>query len=105
MQPQPKPYSNPEEFSCQEKWALKLKGETEVQTEVGFADLVTKTHCYEVKAARKWKQAIGQSLTYSFYLGKKPGLILYNSKSQLNGRTYYILEVCKHFGIKLIFDS
>lgn len=39
-------------------------------------DIVTKTHAIEVDYARKWAEAIGQSLHYSVLTGKLPGILL-----------------------------
>ena len=39
-------------------------------------DLVTKTHAIEVDFARKWAEAIGQSLNYGLITGKSGGIVL-----------------------------
>jgi len=55
------------ERKAQIRLAKELKGETEVLTEVGSIDVLTKTEIIEVKLAKGWKHAIGQVVCYGFY--------------------------------------
>ena len=61
----------------QDKFALEINGETEVVTGDGTrCDILTETHAIEVDFARKWGEAIGQSLNYSFQLNRRAGILL-----------------------------
>ncbi len=42
-----------------------LGGEIEVETEIGYIDLLTDTEIIEIKKGSNWKHAIGQILTYA----------------------------------------
>ena len=39
-------------------------------------DILTATHAIEVDFAKKWAEAIGQSLNYAMHTGKRPGVAL-----------------------------
>ena len=39
-------------------------------------DILTATHAIEVDFAKKWAEAIGQSLNYALHTGKRPGVAL-----------------------------
>lgn len=60
----------------QAEWC-KGRGKTEVvlpdRTRV---DCLTKTHAIEFDFGKKWQEAIGQSLYYSFQTGKRAGVVL-----------------------------
>ena len=61
----------------QEKLAKKLLAQQEVVMSDGTrCDLVTETHAIEVDFARKWAEAIGQSLNYGRMTGKSAGIVL-----------------------------
>ena len=60
------------------KWlATQRDGQAEVVLIDGSrADIINDTHAYEVEWAKKWPEAIGQSLLYAQLSGKKPAIIL-----------------------------
>ena len=61
----------------QEKFAREIGGQVEVVMKDGTrCDILTSTHAIEVDFARKWAEAIGQCLHYSFHTGKKPAVAL-----------------------------
>ena len=61
----------------QEKFAKEIDGQVEVIMKDGTrCDILTSTHAIEVDFARKWAEAIGQCLHYSFHTGKKPAVAL-----------------------------
>ncbi len=64
-------------------------------------DILTEEYAIEVDFAKKWAEAIGQSLNYSIQFNKKAGivLILENSKDY----KYYIRlnTIIKHFNLKI----
>ena len=61
----------------QEKFAREIGGQVEVVMEDGTrCDILTATHAIEVDFAKKWAEAIGQSLNYAMHTGKRPGVAL-----------------------------
>ena len=61
----------------QEIFADEVNGSVEVVMSDGTrCDILTETHAIEVDFARKWAEAIGQSLNYSTLTGKIPGVLL-----------------------------
>jgi len=69
-------YSRSERF-YQNVWCKQHDGETEVVlSDRTRCDCLTSTHAVEVDFARKWKEAIRQSLHYSRQTGKRAGIVL-----------------------------
>lgn len=65
------------ERDYQNAWRAEHGGETEVVLSDGTRiDIETETHAIEVDFARKWAEAIGQSLHYAEMTGKEPGIVL-----------------------------
>ena len=61
----------------QEKFAKEIGGQVEVVMKDGTrCDIRTATHAIEVDFARKWAEAIGQSLHYALHTGKSPAVAL-----------------------------
>ena len=61
----------------QEKFAREIGGQIEVVMKDGTrCDILTSTHAIEVDFARKWAEAIGQSLNYAMQTGKRPAVAL-----------------------------
>jgi hypothetical protein len=61
----------------QEKFAREIGGQVEVVMKDGTrCDILTATHAIEVDFAKKWAEAIGQSLNYAMHTGKRPGVAL-----------------------------
>lgn len=61
----------------QDIFAAKVGGQTEVTAGDGTrCDILTPTHAIEVDFARKWGEAIGQSLNYGFQFNRKAGILL-----------------------------
>ena len=61
----------------QEKFAREIGGQIEVVMKDGTrCDILTATHAIEVDFAKKWAEAIGQSLHYALHTGKRPGVAL-----------------------------
>jgi hypothetical protein len=61
----------------QEKFAREISGQVEVVMKDGTrCDILTATHAIEVDFAKKWAEAIGQSLNYAMQTGKRPGVAL-----------------------------
>ena len=61
----------------QEKFAREIGGQVEVVMKDGTrCDILTATHAIEVDFAKKWAEAIGQSLHYAMHTGKRPAVAL-----------------------------
>jgi hypothetical protein len=61
----------------QEKFAREIGGQVEVVMKDGTrCDILTATHAIEVDFAKKWAEAIGQSLNYAMQTGKRPAVAL-----------------------------
>ena len=55
------------ERKIQTQLSRRLQGNIEVPCPIGRIDIVTDTHIIEVKRFLKWKNALGQILTYAVY--------------------------------------
>ena len=61
----------------QDIFAAQLGGRTDVTMgDRTRCDIVTATHAIEVDWSKKWAEAIGQSLNYSFQTNLRAGIIL-----------------------------
>ena len=61
----------------QERWCAERDGQVEVRLPDGTrADCITKTNAIEFDFARKFYEAIGQSLYYGIQTGLRPGIVL-----------------------------
>ncbi|MCD6459435.1 hypothetical protein J7L67_02055 [bacterium] len=75
--PDPQPAEKKTERDYQEQWAREHGAKIEVQLRDGTrVDCLTDTHAIEVDFARKWTEAIGQSMHYSRMTGKRAGIVL-----------------------------
>ena len=64
-------------------------------------DIVTKTHAIEADYAKKWAQAIGQSLHYSELLGKKPGILILKRSDSEWRHLVRVARLCGKYDITL----
>ena len=70
-------FAAPSESWYQDVWCLGKGGEVEHRLDDGRRiDCLTQTHAIEVEFARKWPEAVGQSLDYSMLTGKQAGVVL-----------------------------
>lgn len=61
----------------QDVWCASYDGQTEVEQDDGTrVDCLTDSHAIEVEFARKWQEAIGQSLHYALKTGRSAGIVL-----------------------------
>ncbi|GAA4648275.1 hypothetical protein GCM10023116_05420 [Kistimonas scapharcae] len=61
----------------QDVWCEGYDGQTEVEQDDGTrVDCLTSNHAIEMEFARKWPEAIGQSLHYSLKTGRNAGIVL-----------------------------
>ncbi len=69
--------SKPKEHWYQDVWCKGKGGQIEFKLNDGRrVDCLTAEHAIEVEFARKWPEAIGQSLDYSMLTGRKAGIVL-----------------------------
>ncbi len=78
------------------------KGQSEVIMPDGSrADCVTDTHAYEVEKARKFKDAIGQSLHYARHTGLKPGIVLIIEKDSDYRYAFELSETLRRWDLDI----
>jgi hypothetical protein len=82
---------------------LLLAGQIEVETEVGYIDLLTDDEIIEIKDGKFWKHALGQILSYSIdYPNHKKRIHLFNiGEYNLN----LIKDKCLKFNINVTFEK
>lgn len=87
-------YSNKNiETNIRDRLSKELNGETEVNTEFGKIDLLTKDEIVEIKHLNKWKHAFGQVLSYSkFYPNHKMRIHLFYFEDEYKD----IMEIKKY---------
>lgn len=85
----------------QQQWCDERNGVMEYRVPGGRVDCLTDTHAVEVDFARKWAEAIGQSLYYAHYTGKKPGILLIVSTGKDQIRLKNIKPVVEKLGIEV----
>jgi len=70
-------YSPPKEHWYQDVWCQGQGGMTEYRVSGGLrVDCLTDEYAIEMDFARKWSEAIGQSMEYSMLTEKKAGIVL-----------------------------
>lgn len=80
------------------------EAEVEVETAVGFIDLLTNTRLIEIKIAQEWKHAVGQLLCYSeFFPDRELWLYLFDCEEEAGDPTEQDLvdQICGKHGIKV----
>jgi len=86
----------------QEKLAKKLLAQQEVVMPDGTrCDLVTETHAIEVDFARKWAEAIGQSLNYGRMTGKSAGIVLIIEKDGDSRHVERVKDIIRTYNLPL----
>ncbi|MCL6270031.1 hypothetical protein M3P05_08815 [Sansalvadorimonas sp. 2012CJ34-2] len=90
------------EFWYQKVWCEGKGGKVEHELPQGpRVDCLTKTHAIEMDFARKWPEAIGQSLHYSLLTGLEAGIVLILKSP---GETHHIhaaRKVIKHYQLPI----
>lgn len=91
---------NEKEIEIQKKLQEELGGSIEVQTDVGFIDLLTNIEIIEIKNGKNWKHAVGQILIYSLrYPNHKKRIHLFDiSKSEI------IEKSCRMYDIEVTYE-
>lgn len=72
-----------------------------VLTDKTRVDCLTGTHAIEFDFARKWAEAIGQSLHYGQATGKKPGIVLIIESDKSTRYLRRLQEIVKHFALPI----
>lgn len=95
-------HKHPEAY-YQNKWC-KNKGTTEYKlADNTRVDCLTDTHAIEFDFAKKWAEAIGQSLHYARMTKKKAGIVLIIEKEKDFVYFERIKPLCEELGIELWF--
>lgn len=82
----------------QKIWCDERGGEAEVyMPDRTWCDCLTDTHAVEVDFARKWYEALSQSLHYSVQTGKRPGVVLIFEKESDQRYLDRLNKVLQHY--------
>lgn len=91
---------NNQEKIIQLRLQKELGGDIEVETKVGFIDLLTEEEIIEIKEGRNWKHAVGQVLMYAIeYPQHKKRIHLFNIE-----KNDTIQEYCKLYDIQISYE-
>ena len=86
----------------QEKWCALQRGQAEVRLpDRTRVDCVLSSHAVEVDFARKWAEAVGQSLHYSRMTGKRAGILLIMLSPKDQKHLERLLNVVRHFNLPI----
>jgi hypothetical protein len=89
--------SNQKEREVQLKLQAELNAEIEVKNKYGYIDLITDTDIIEIKAADKWKHALGQILAYSVeYPDHQKWIYLFDGEFDAD-----IVQLCRKFDVNV----
>ena len=92
---------NPESW-YQENWCKRNNGVIEhILPDRTRVDCLTETHAIEMDFARKWAEAIGQSLHYSKMTGKRAGIVLIIEKHREHIYTKRIINIIRYFNLPI----
>ena len=93
-------HDHPEKY-YQEQWCRDKGGKVFTLPDRTEVDCLTQTHAVEVDFARKWYQAIGQSLYYAMRTNKRAGILLIIEKE--SDRKYWLRmnKTIKHYNLPI----
>lgn len=100
----PRENTKQEEKNVQLAYQARLGGKIEYSTPMGRVDLLTDDSLYEFKHCSKFKEAIGQVLTYKRYVSVKYlYIVLFGCPKDFKYKPLYteMLSTCEDYGIKL----
>jgi hypothetical protein len=90
------------EKQIQEDLCIKLNGQTEVKTPVGYIDILTENEIIEIKQSSDWKHAIGQIISYgTYYPSHKKVIYLFGMIDNIE----CIQNICDKYNIEVRTDS
>lgn len=91
------------EIDYQKAWCPNKPGTTirDIQTSkvIGYVDCLTDTHAYEFDYAKKYHEAIGQSLWYAMNTGRIPGIVLIVEKDSDMKYVKRLRLLANHYGL------
>ena len=97
--------SSPEKLNekwYQERWCAQQGGEAEVRLkDKTRCDCLTADYAIEVDFARKWAEAIGQSLGYAFATNKKAGIVLILESKKDYKYWIKLNSIIDHYGLPI----
>jgi len=94
--------SKEKERFYQLEYAKENKGEVEVIMPDGTrCDIITENYAIEVDFARKWAEAIGQSLNYARLTGKKAGIVLLMGSPNDEMHLIRLNEIILHYRLPI----
>ncbi len=86
----------------QDVWCRGMAGQVEVRMNDGRRiDCLTDSHAIEFEFARKWPEAIGQSLEYSMLTGKSAGIVLVLRRSEDEAYWQRLNTVIRHYRLPI----
>lgn len=86
----------------QKKFSLEIGGQTEVIAGDGTrCDILTSEHAIEVDFARKWGEAIGQSLNYGFQFNRLAGILLILEKPSDQKYVIRVKSLIQHYNLPI----
>ena len=95
-------YPKPKEHWYQDVWCKGKGGQVEFKLNDGRrVDCLTADHAIEVEFARKWSEAIGQSLDYSMLTGKKAGVVLILQRDSDHTYWHRIQKLKDHYQLPI----
>ncbi|WP_257294866.1 hypothetical protein [Endozoicomonas sp. YOMI1] len=94
--------AQPSESWYQQVWCEGMDGKVEHRLKDGRRiDCLTVQYAIEIEFARKWPEAIGQSLNYSMLTGKKAGIVLILKKAEDQAHWQRLQTVIKHYTLPI----
>ncbi|MES1927548.1 hypothetical protein [Salinisphaera sp. T31B1] len=94
--------AKPSEQSYTDRWCTARGGETKVVlADRTRPDCVTDTHAIEVDFSRKFYEAIGQSLWYSFQTNKRAGILLIIDPADKNRYLYRLNSTIDNYDLPI----
>lgn len=92
------------EKEVRNRLAKEENGQIEIQTPIGFIDVLTESEIIEVKDFRNWKSAIGQVMAYGLYFPKNQKRIhLFGNIGRTDLKK--VAFVCKKLSVKLTYEQ
>ncbi len=90
------------EKDYQSAWCRKNNGIQEYRlSDHTRVDCLTNTHAIEFDYAKKWAEAVGQSLHYSKNTGKLPGIVIIVEKQSDLKHLRKLIPLCLQYDIEL----
>jgi hypothetical protein len=86
----------------QDIFATEIGGRTEVTAGDGTrCDILTDSYAIEVDFARKWGEAIGQSLNYGFQFNRQAGIVLILEKPSDRKHLIRVNSIIQYYGLPI----